>query len=154
MAVEQVSPNLVFPGLQPFYERVAPYVYPLVRLTAGLMVLPHGYQKVMVFGVNAVAANVLAKRGIEPALPLACLIMFLETIGGLCVAFGLFTRVIAAALAIEFAVITFVAHWPNGFLWTANGFEYPLMWGIVYFIIAIRGGGHLSIDRNVIGREI
>ena len=154
MAVEQVSPNLVFPGLQPFYERIAPYIYPLVRFTAGIMVVPHGWQKLTVFGVNAVAANVLAKRGIEPAFPLACLIIFLETIGGLCVAIGLLTRIFAAALAIEFAVITFGVHWANGFSWTAGGFEYPLMWGIVYFIIAIRGGGHLSIDRNVIGREI
>ena len=29
--------------------------------------------------------------------------------------FGLFTRFFAAALAVEFAIITFVAHWPVGF---------------------------------------
>lgn len=153
MAIEQVSSDLVFPGLRPFYERVAPLVYPLVRLTAGLWVLPHGYQKLM-FGADAVAANVLAKNGIAPALPFAYLIIFLETVGGLCVALGLLTRPFAAALAIEFAVITFGVHWPRGFLWTGGGFEYPLMWGIVYFIVAIRGGGHLSVDRDVIGREI
>ncbi len=153
MAVDQVAPSLVFPGLRSFYEKVAPYVYPMVRVTAGVLLLPHGYQKLMV-GVSAVAANVLARRGIEPALPLAYLIMFLETIGGIMVALGLFTRPIAAALAIEFAVITFIAHWPNGFSWSSNGYEFPLMWGVVLFIIAIRGGGHLSIDRNVIGREI
>ncbi len=153
MAIEQVSPNLVIPALRPFYERVAPLIYPLVRFTAGAMIIPHGYTKAMA-GASAVAANVLARRGIEPALPLAYAIIFLETIGGACVALGLFTRVMAAMLTVEFAVITFVAHWPSGFLWTGGGFEFPLMWGMVYFIIAIRGGGHLSLDRNMIGREI
>lgn len=153
MAIDQVSPNLMVPALRPFYERVAPYIYPLVRFTAGAMIIPHGYTK-LTAGVAAVAANVLARRGIEPALPLAYAIVFLETIGGACVALGLLTRVFAATIAVEFAVITFVAHWPAGFSWTGGGYEFPLMWGIVLFIIAIRGGGHLSIDRNVIGREI
>src|SRR3954470_320776 len=147
MAVEQVSPSLVFPGLRPFYEKVAPYVYPALRVTAGLMILPHGYQK-LTAGIAAVAANVLTRRGIEPALPLAYLIVFLETVGGIMVALGLFTRPIAAAIAIEFAVIVFIAHWPNGFFWP-SGYEFPLMWGVAFLIIAIRGGGHLSIDRNV-----
>ncbi|HEX9463098.1 MAG TPA: DoxX family protein [Alphaproteobacteria bacterium] len=153
MAIDQVCPNLMFPALRPFYERVAPYIYPLVRFTAGALIIPHGYTKVTA-GVAAVAANVLARRGIEPALPLAYAIIFLETVGGACVALGLLTRVFAAMIAVEFAIITFVAHWPSGFSWTAGGYEFPMMWGIVFFIIAIRGGGHLSIDRNVIGREI
>jgi putative oxidoreductase len=153
MAIDQVSTNLFIPALRPFYERVAPYIYPLVRFTAGALIVPHGYTKLMA-GATAVAANVLARRGIEPALPLAYLLIFLETIGGVCVALGLFTRVVAAMIAVEFAIITFVAHWPAGFGWTGGGYEFPLMWGIVFFIIAIRGGGHLSIDRNVIGREI
>lgn len=153
MAIDQVSPNLAIPALRGFYERVAPYIYPLVRFTAGAMIVPHGWQK-LGMGIAAVAANVLARRGIEPALPLAYAIVFLETVGGICVAIGLFTRPMAAAIAVEFAVITFDAHMPNGFQWTSGGFEYPLMWGIVFFIIAIRGGGHLSVDRNIIGREI
>jgi putative oxidoreductase len=153
MAIDQVSPNLMIPALRPFYERVAPYTYPLMRFTVGAMLVPHGYTKLQA-GVAAVAANVLARRGIEPALPLAYLLIFLETVGGVCVALGLFTRVIAAMIAVEFAIITFMAHWPAGFAWTGGGYEFPLMWGIVFFIIAIRGGGHLSIDRNIIGREI
>jgi hypothetical protein len=43
-------------------------------------------------GVAATASSALARRGIQPAEPLAILIIILETIGGICVALGLFTR--------------------------------------------------------------
>src|SRR5258708_5181350 len=152
MAIDQVCPNLMFPALRPFYERVAPYIYPLVRFTAGALIIPHGYTKVTA-GVAAVAANVLARRGIEPALPLAYAIIFLETVGGACVALGLLTRVFAAMIAVEFAIITFVAHWPSGFSWTAGGDKLPSMVGVVFFIIPIPGGGHFSLAQYILRRE-
>jgi putative oxidoreductase len=55
------------------------------------------------------AANILARRGIEPSLPLAYVVFFLETVGAVCIILGLFTRFFAAALAIQFAIIAFVA---------------------------------------------
>jgi putative oxidoreductase len=68
---------------------------------------------------------------------------------------GLFTRVIAAIIAVEFSVITFVAHFPNGFSFSSpgGGWEYPLMWGLIIFAISLRGGGPYSLDR-VLGKEV
>ena len=43
-------------------------------------------------------------------------------------------------------------HLPK-FGWTGQGYEYPLMWGLVMLAIALRGGGPYSLDR-VIGREL
>jgi putative oxidoreductase len=94
----------------------------------------------------------LQKRGIEPALPLAFIVAFLETVGGVCIALGVFTRFFAAAVAIEMLVITF-AHLPQGFGWAARGYEYPLFWGLIMFAIALRGGGPYSLDRKI-GREL
>jgi uncharacterized membrane protein YphA (DoxX/SURF4 family) len=48
---------------------------------------------------NSNAANILSRRGIEPALPLAYVVFFLETIGAICIMIGLFTRFFAAALS-------------------------------------------------------
>jgi hypothetical protein len=45
-------------------------------------------------------------------------------------------------------VITFVAHWPQGFTWSRGGWEYPLFWGLILFAIALRGGGPYSVDRK------
>ncbi len=37
-------------------------------------------------------------------------------------------------------------HVPNGFFWTAGGFEYPLMWSLLAVVIFLRGGGAYSLD--------
>jgi putative oxidoreductase len=81
-------------------------------------------------------------------LPLAYVVFFLETIGAICIMLGLFTRFFAAALAIQFAIITFVAHWAAGFAAGRGGWEYPLFWGLIMFAIALRGGGPYSVDRR------
>ena len=81
--MERTQPKLLIPGLRPFYDWVEPLSWALVRITAGLMIIPHGWPKLMA-GVAPVAANTLAKRGIEPAEPLAVILILLETVGGLC----------------------------------------------------------------------
>jgi putative oxidoreductase len=50
-------------------------------------------------------------------------------------------------------VAAFGVHLGNGFFWTAGGFEYPLLWGIVTLAFVLRGGGRFSLDA-LIGREI
>lgn len=115
------------------------------------MLLPHRISKVFEQGISAFAAAGLARRGIEPALPLACVIVFDETIGGLMLAAGLLTRVVAASIAIEMAVIAWV--YVPKFGWTGPGYEYALMWGLITFAIALRGGGPYSLDRKL-GWEI
>jgi putative oxidoreductase len=62
---------------------------------------------------------------------------------------------VAAAIAIEFAVITFFWHFPNGYGWTnaRGGWEYPLLWGLMFLAIAFRGGGAYSVDQ-LVGREV
>ena len=48
-------------------------------------------------------------------MPLAYAVFFLETVGALCIMFGLFTRFFAAAIGVQFLLIVFVAHWAPGF---------------------------------------
>jgi putative oxidoreductase len=79
--------------------------------------------------------------------------VFLETVGAICIAIGLFTRFFAAAIAIELLIAMLAAHWAKGFSVGAGGYEYVLFLGIVMFAIALRGGGPYSVDR-VIGKEL
>ena len=148
--MQSTQPRLLFPALRPFYTWAEPISWLLVRLTAGLMLIPHGWPKLMA-GIGPVAANALSKRGIEPAEPLAVILITLETLGGLCIALGLFTRFFAAAVTIEMAVIVY--HHLPVFGWTARGYEYPLFWGLVMLEIALHGGGPFSLDRKI-GREL
>jgi putative oxidoreductase len=143
--------KLLIPALGPFYGWATDISWLVVRLTAGLMLLPHGYPKVFEQGITAFAAAGLAKRGIEPALPLAYVIVFNETIGALMLACGFLTRVVAVMIAVEMAVIAYV--YVPKFGWTGPGYEYVLMWGLISCAIALRGGGPYSIDRKL-GWEI
>lgn len=153
MTAQTDQPKLIVPGLAGLYASLHDFAYPMVRITAGLMLLPHGWPKLVKFGAAGVAANVLAKRGIEPALPLAYLIIFLETVGGLCIAVGLFTRAFALLLFLEFLVIVFVAHLPKGWSVGVGGAEFVVMWTVLFLAILIRGGGPYSVDR-MLGKEL
>jgi putative oxidoreductase len=148
------EPRLVIPALEPFYAWARVISYPLMRVTIGGILLVHGIVKLLGPGVVAFAGG-LARRGIEPSLPIAYLVFFNETIGAICLILGLFTRPIAASVAIEMAVITFVVHFRNGFAFSSQGggWEYPLMWGLLVFAIALRGGGPYSLDRKL-GKEV
>jgi putative oxidoreductase len=150
------EPKPVIRPLGRLYDGTRDLSWPLVRLTAGGMLLVHGVMKVMPMAekgftatITAFATGSMARRGIEPALPAAYAIFFLETVGALMIMLGLFTRFIAVALAVEFAIVTFVAHWPLGFAAARGGWEYPLFWGLIFAAIALRGGGPYSLDRKL-----
>ena len=116
--METTQPKLLFPQLQSFYTWVEPLSYALIRITVGLMLIPHGWPKLMM-GVGATANMALVKRGIAPAEPLAIALIAIETLGGLCIALGLFTRFWAAAATIEMSVIVY-HHLPK-FAWGQGG---------------------------------
>jgi putative oxidoreductase len=145
----------MIPALAPFYDNVRDFSWLLVRCTAGGFLLIHGIQKLTGNSIAAFAANSLARRGIEPSVPLAYAVFFLETVGALCIMFGLFTRFFAAAIGIQFLIIVFVAHWAPGFPWNrpGGGWEYPAFWGLIIVAIGLRGGGPYSLDRRL-GREL
>ena len=148
---DAATPRLFIPALGGLYDRLEPYTWPLIRMTAGLMLVPHGWGKIFGGGLEG-TAGFMAKVGLEPAYPLALYIALLELVGGILLALGLFTRLIAALVIGFMMVAAFYVHLGNGFLWINRGFEYPLFWGLVCAAIVIRGGGPMSLDAKI-GRE-
>jgi putative oxidoreductase len=144
--------KLLYPGLAGFYATMLPIAETLVRVVVGIMFLMHVSVKFKI-GAAAVAANILSKNGIEPALMWTYVIMFLELVGGVCLIIGLFTRFFAAALAIEILVALLFVHLSKGYAVGVSGYEYVLLIGAVCFAIAIRGGGVYSVDR-LLGKEL
>ena len=149
----QDEPKLLYPGLAGFYASWRDIADTAVRIIVGIILFMHGWGKVKA-GAAGVAAF-MAKSGLEPGLAFAYAAILLETIGALCIIFGLFTRFFAAAIAIEMLIAVIAVHWSHGFYYNAHngGYEYALLIGIVMFAIAIRGGGPYSIDR-MIGKEL
>jgi putative oxidoreductase len=145
--------RLIIPGLAGLYQTVSPYSYALVRFVAGAILVPHGYTKLFVSGVQGVADHVVTALGLPMPLAWAYLLGVLECFGGAALAVGLLTRPLALMLTIEFIVITFW-HSGNGFAFSSphGGYEYPLVLTVVYAAIFFRGAGRCSIDR-MIGKE-
>lgn len=145
--------RLVLPALGGIYEKLSPYSWVMVRVTAGLLLVPHGYAKLFTPGAIEGVAGFMGSLGLVPGLFWAWVIALLEFAGGIMLAVGFLTRPIAAMVAGFMLVAAFYVHWGAGFFWNNGGFEYPLMWGVVALAILFRGGGEFSIDRKL-GREI
>src|SRR5215211_1065425 len=154
MSMPSQEPRPIISPLAPFYDNTRDISWLLVRLTAGGFLLIHGIQKLTLNSIAGFAANSMARRGIEPAVAAAYMIFFLETVGAVCIMLGLFTRLFAAMIFVEFLVIIFVAHWGGGFVgfpWSrqGGGWEYPLFWELIWVAILMRGAGPYSLDAKL-----
>jgi putative oxidoreductase len=145
----------VVPAIRPLTETLSPLADPLVRATIGLLLMPHGAQKLFGwfggYGIETTGQFFAAKLGLPPVMALVA--GLIEFFGGLALAAGFATRPVAALVAGLMAVAAFQVHLGNGFFWTAGGLEYPLMWGLVAAAFVIKGGGRISVDA-LIGREV
>jgi putative oxidoreductase len=148
----QREAKLLYPTLAGYYDKVLPVAETFVRIVVGIMFLMHVSVKFKI-GAGAVAANIFAKNGFEPALAWAYMTMFIELVGGVCLIIGLFTRFVAAVLAIEMIIALLFVHLAKGYAAGGGGYEYVLLIGAICFLIAIRGGGPYSVDR-VIGKAL
>ena len=133
--------------LDSIYEILKPFSYPLIRISAGLMMVPHGFGKIF-GGIDGTAAF-FKSVSIEPAYYFAWYVGLVEFVGGIFVALGLLTRLFSLQLVIILAVATFYIHLPNGFLWIKGGYEYPLLWMLIMIAITFRGGGAISLDSQL-----
>ncbi len=156
MTVQTTETRLIVPALGPLYANLSRWSYPIIRFSTGLMLVPHGAQKLFGwfggYGLEGTGGYFAQNLGLEPGVFWAALVGGTEFFGGLLLALGLLTRPAAVGVAIIMAVAVFAVHLPNGFFWFQGGYEYPLLWGLVALAIAFKGGAEMSLDR-AIGRE-
>ena len=146
------EPRLVLPFLKPFYDSAIPLSWLIIRLAAAGIFFIHGIGHIPSAAFAKWSASFVT-RGYFSHAEFAYGLLFIETVGSACVAVGLFTRFFASAIAIELGVMAFYEFGPHGFNWNNKGYEYALLWGLVMFAIALRGGGPYSIDRKI-GKEL
>jgi putative oxidoreductase len=145
------QPRLVIPSLGGIYERLSPYMEPLLRFVAGAMLIPHGCQKLFgMFGGGGLSGTAvfMEKSGYSPGMLWAIVVGCTETFGGILLAVGLLTRPAAAAITIELICAIRVTI-QRGWIGTN---ELPVLWLVIVLVFLIRGGGRCSIDRTI-GRE-
>ncbi|MBB3019224.1 putative oxidoreductase [Microvirga lupini] len=124
--------------------RTAPYAALILRITLGVLFLAHAGLKVFVF-TPAGAAQFFGSLGLPPAL--AYLTIAAETLGGIALILGFFTRWVSLALIpILLGAIVFV-HGPAGFFFNNpnGGWEYLAFWIAALVAQALLGDGALAV---------
>ncbi len=130
------------------------WVPTLLRLGLGIVMLPHGAQKLLGwfggYGFSGTMQFFTATMHI-PA-PLAFIAIMTEFFGALALIFGALTRLAALGIAILMVVAVATSHLSNGFFmnWFGNqkgeGFEYHILAVTLAVAIVIAGAGRISID--------
>lgn len=111
----------------------------VVRMLAGLMLLPHALGKFSGGGLNPHTIGFFEDVGLQPAALMVGLAATAEIVGGMCLLLGLATRWaglgVAAILALTIVALVRAdgLHW----FWGAGGIEYSLFWGLTALAVAV-----------------
>jgi putative oxidoreductase len=117
--------------------------YALMRLVVGLLFACHGAQKL--FGVlGGHQMPLMSQMGLAGVI---------EFFGGLLIAGGLLTSIVAFIASGEMAWAYFQAHAPGGFWPILNRGETAVTFCFVFLYIASMGSGRYSLDR-LLGRKV
>ena len=142
------GPRLLVPALAPVYASAHDIVETILRVTAGVLLVTHGYGKILnPFG----AAGMVESLGFYPGVFWSPLLAATEFFGGILVAIGLLTRP-ASFAAIIVLLVTVYFHW----IVRAEGLagsEKSILWAAIFLFFAIRGGNRHSVDARL-GRAL
>jgi uncharacterized membrane protein YphA (DoxX/SURF4 family) len=143
-------------GLRRYTDALAPYAVTVLRVLVGLTFLLTGLPKVQNL---AGFTGFVASLGFPAPGVFAAVVVALEVIGGLLLIVGLGTRWISALYMVEMLITTLMVKLPNvGFIAEQGkpgvGAELDLLLLAGAFILLTHGSGPLSIERNVLRREL
>jgi putative oxidoreductase len=153
--------QLIFPQLGPIYQALFPWAEMSLRAVVGLTLVPHGLRTA--FGSFASTGGQshnltefvgeLDRGGYRPGKIWAPAIVLTQLVAGPMLALGLFTR-LAACPIVLFLIVADYERWrAGGFFWNKMGLEFTLLWTAAAFYFLLYGGGAISVDHLVIGRE-
>lgn len=118
-----------------------------LRVIAGLAFFTHGAQKLFGwFGADG-TAELMSRFGVAGSI---------ETVAGLCIALGLFTRPLAFIASGEMAVAYFWMHTAgNGSIWWwENRGEMVMIYSFLWLFFAAWGAGPYSFDAYLAKRRV
>ena len=123
-------------------DRWRPYSLSVLRVIVALLFLQHGLSKFFGFPADGPPLS----GSIIPAA-------LVETVGGLLLLVGLFTRLAALVMSGEMAFAYFIAHAPKSFYPAVNGGTLAVLYCFVFLYLVFAGGGPWSINRAVLKQD-
>jgi putative oxidoreductase len=142
-------------------ETDSDYLGTILRVGLGLVILPHGAQKLLGwFGGPGLGGTVdFFSQALGVPAVLTLLVIAAEFFGALGLIVGLFSRVAAAGIALVMLGAVAFVHLPNGYFmnWSGTqggeGFEYHILAVAIAVAVMIKGSGAFSLDRQLARAE-
>ena len=121
-----------------FLTKFAPQILGVVRVIVGLLFLEHGLVKIVGFPVPM--------GGHLPPMLMAAGVI--ETVGGVLITLGLFSRIAAFITCGEMALAYFIAHLPRSIYPTQNGGDAAILFCFIFLYLAAAGPGAFAVNQN------
>ena len=153
-------PRTTVPALTSVLATDSSFSLFVLRLALGIVVLPHGLQKVFGwFGGWGLEGTLgwFASIGIPSVLGI--LAIAADFAGALALIAGVGTRIAAFGIGMNMLVAALVVHRSNGFFmnWAGNqkgeGFEFHILAAAMALVLVIGGAGRWSLDRLATTRK-
>jgi putative oxidoreductase len=123
----------------------------LARVVTGVVLIAHGWQKLVTNGVAGTAEGFEA-MGIPAAPAAAVIATVIELVGGVLLVAGAATAVVGVLVALVMLGAALFVHVGAGIFATAGGWELVGVIGAAALALAATGAGRFSVDR-VLGRS-
>jgi putative oxidoreductase len=123
----------------------------VLRLAAGGIMLAHGLQKLLVFGIPGIIQGFTQQGILLPTLT-GPFITILEIAAPIAILIGLLTRLAALGLLFDMLGAMAFVHIKSGFF-APMGIEFPLALASMYLTLVIAGAGRFSIDSRIAERR-
>jgi putative oxidoreductase len=129
------------PNITTRWRSWAPYLLSLLRIVAAFLFMQFGTAKWFGF-----PAPIMPGGGTAPVGTLVWFAAVLESVGGLLLFIGLFTRPVAFILSGEMAFAYFMGHAPHGFWPVLNQGHPAILFCFLYLYLSAAGAGPWSLD--------
>jgi putative oxidoreductase len=131
-----------------FLKKLEPFALMLLRWGLALVFMYDGYPKL--FGGTARFIEIFQRAGLPGYLVYVS--GAIEFFGGASLALGLFVPVVGLLLLLDMGVSIWKFNLHEG-IYAVREYELPLILGLASLLIAVTGGGPLSLDRLILRRE-
>lgn len=121
----------------------------LLRLVLGVVLIAHGWQKLVTNGFDATATG-FDMMGIPLHNAAAAFSITVELGGGVLLILGALTPIVGLLVAANMAGAFWYAH-KDAFFAQEGGYEFVLTLGVIGVALAATGAGRLSVDRFIAG---
>jgi putative oxidoreductase len=130
-----------------YTKRFSDYAYLVFRVLVGLGFFFHGAQKL--FGLFGGTGG-----GSVAIFSLMGLAGLIETIGGVAILLGIFTRLVSSITALEMLIAYFMVHFPQSWNPLLNGGEVVVLYFATFLAITVYGNGKFSLEKKLWKKEI